>query len=166
MATHLQHSWTLPAAPEAVFKMIIDPTFQRATGEETGATDVDVSITSAGEDTVVRSVRAMSTKGAPAAFTAIAGDELRIAVEQRWGPAAADGARTGTTRIEVQGKPVTFEGPCFLRPDGDGTALHIEGDVRCSMPLIGRKIENAIVPALLKGFTVEEQQGRARLSAG
>lgn len=164
MAKHIEHSWTLPADPAAVFAMLTDESFQRGTGNATGAIAVAVAITQDGADTVVNTVRTMSTEGAPAAFKAMVGDQLDIVVEQRWGAAAADGSRTGTTHIEVRDKPVTFDGPCTLRPGGEGSELTIAGDVHCTMPLIGGRVEGAVAPALVEGFEVEEQQGRSYLA--
>lgn len=164
MTKHIEHSWTLPADPAAVFAMLTDESFQRGTGDATGAIEVTVAITQDGPDTVIHSVRTMSTEGAPSAFKALVGDQLHIVVEQRWGAAAADGSRTGTTHIEVRDKPVTFKGPCSLRPGGEGSELTVSGDVRCTMPLVGGRIEGAIAPALAHGFSVEEKQGRAYLA--
>lgn len=163
MAKHIEHSWTLPADPATVFTMLTDESFQHATGDATGAVAVTAAVTQEGSDTVIDTVRTMSTDGAPSAFKAMVGDQLDVVIQQRWGAAAADGSRTGTTRIEVRDKPVSFEGPCSLKPSGDGSELSLSGDVRCSMPFVGGRIEGAVAPALLHGFKVEEKQGRAYL---
>ncbi|KYH45562.1 DUF2505 domain-containing protein [Branchiibius sp. NY16-3462-2] len=164
MATHIERSWTLPADPTAVFAMMTDESFQRATGEAAGAVTVTATVTQEGPDTVITSARTMSTEGAPSAFKKLVGDQLDIVVQQRWGAAGADGSRTGTMHIEVRDKPVNFDGMCSLQPGGDGSQLQVAGDVRCSIPLMGGRIEGAVAPALTHGFKVEEKQGRAYLA--
>lgn len=164
MAKHIEHSWTLPADPAVVFAMLTDESFQRSTGDAAGATAVTAAITQDGSDTVINTVRTMSTEGLPSAFKSMVGDHLDIVVEQRWGAAAADGSRTGTTHIEVRDKPVSFDGPCSLKPGGEGSELSVAGDVRCSLPLVGGRVEGAVAPALLAGFSVEEKQGRSYLA--
>lgn len=164
MAKHIEHSWTLPADPATVFAMLTDESFQRESGDATGAIAVEVAISQEGADTIIKTVRTMSTEGAPSAFKAMVGDQLHIVVEQRWGAAAADGGRTGTTHIEIRDKPITFDGPCALKPGGEGSELSVAGDVRCTMPLIGGRVEGAVAPGLIEGFQIEEKQGRAYLA--
>lgn len=163
MAKHIEHSWTLPADPAAVFAMLTDESFQRAAGDAAAAVTVSATVAEEGPDTVLHTVRTMSTEGVPSAFKSMIGDRLEIVIEQRWGAAASDGARTGTMHLEVRGKPVTFDGPCSLTPGGEGSQLTVAGDVRCTLPLVGGRVESVVAPALLQGFKVEEQQGRVYL---
>lgn len=164
MATHIEHSWTLPADPATVFAMLTDENYQRATGDATGAQEVSLTVDATGPGAVIHSVRKMSTADLPSAVQSFVGNELDIDVEQRWGPAAEDGSRAGTMRITVPGKPLDFTGNCSLHPVAEGSMVRITGDVDCSVPFVGGRVEKMVAPGMLEGFKIEEKQGRAYLA--
>lgn len=165
MATHIEHTWTLPADPGAVFSMLTDERYQKSTGAAGGATAVTVAIDTSGPGADIRSVRTLPTDAAPSAVRSFIGNSLDIEIDQRWSAAAADGSRTGTTTMSVPGKPLDFTGTCSLAPVPDGTTVHIGGDLSCSLPFIGGRVEQAVAPGIIEGFRIEEQQGREYLSS-
>lgn len=59
-----------------------------------------------------------------------------------WGPAAADGARTGTWSADVKGAPVSMGGSTEIRADGPGSRHVFTGEVKASVPLVGGKLES------------------------
>lgn len=164
MATHIEHTWTLPADPQTVFAMLCDEKYQQATGAASGATKVTVTVESSGDGAAIRTVRTFPTDQAPSAMKAFVGDSLDIAIEQDWNAADADGSRSGSTTMSVLGKPLNFDGTCSLSADGAGTTVRISGDLRCTLPLIGGRVEQGVAPGIVEGFGVEEQQGREYLA--
>lgn len=59
---------------------------------------------------------------------------------------AADGARTVATEVKVNGIPVSASATQHLIPEGDKTRLDVNGEVSCSIPLVGKKIAAAAEP--------------------
>ena len=56
------------------------------------------------------------------------------------------GARTVTTEVKVNGIPVSASATQHLIPEGDKTRLDVNGQVSCSIPLVGKKIAAAAEP--------------------
>ena len=55
---------------------------------------------------------------------------------------AADGSRT----VKVNGIPVSAQATKKLTPEGEQTRLDVNGEVSCSIPLVGKKIAAAAEP--------------------
>ena len=58
----------------------------------------------------------------------------------------ASRARTVTTEVKVNGIPVSASATQHLIPEGDKTRLDVNGEVSCSIPLVGKKIAAAAEP--------------------
>ena len=52
----------------------------------------------------------------------------------------------------------------WLVAEGDGTVQHVDGDLKASIPLIGGKIERAVLPAIEGAIRVEERESKAWLA--
>ena len=59
---------------------------------------------------------------------------------------AADGSRTVSTEVKVNGVPVSAQATQKLTPEGEQTRLDVNGEVSCSIPLVGKKIAAAAEP--------------------
>ena len=59
---------------------------------------------------------------------------------------AADGSRTVSTEVKVNGVPVSAQATQHLIPEGDKTRLDVNGEVSCSIPLVGKKIAASAEP--------------------
>lgn len=66
---------------------------------------------------------------------------------------AADGSRTILSEVSVKGIPVTGKATQTLTPQGDATVAQVEGEVKCSIPLIGKKIAAAAEPQIGRVFS-------------
>ena len=87
-------------------------------------------------------------------------------VEQRdtWGPATADGSRTGTWEVTARGVPVKVGGTLRLAPAANGTIVEIRGDVTSSVPLIGGKLASFIGHDVERTMHAEEEINDGHLS--
>lgn len=56
---------------------------------------------------------------------------------------AADGSRTVVSEVTVKGIPVTGNATQTLTPAGETTEVKVDGEVKCSIPLVGKKIAAA-----------------------
>lgn len=59
---------------------------------------------------------------------------------------AADGSRTVSTEVKVNGVPVSAQATQKLTPEGEQTRLDVNGEVSCSIPLVGKKIAAVAEP--------------------
>jgi Protein of unknown function (DUF2505) len=148
------------ADPRTVFRMIVDPGFQDAKCVATGALEyeVDVQEHPDGGATVV-SRRTMPTNEIPDFVRSFVGSTIKLAETQRWAPETADGSRTGSIEVEIEGMPVRLTASTALTAAAGGTQQPIEGDLKASVPFLGGKIESAAEPAVRAAIRVEGRTG-------
>ena len=87
--------------------------------------------------------------GAPGFLAALLPDGPVVQTDD-WGPADADGGRTGTWRVELPGAPARLGGTLRLEPAGRVTRYVREGEVTVSVPLVGGKAERFIAEMVMK----------------
>jgi uncharacterized protein YndB with AHSA1/START domain len=153
------------ATPAEVFAMLVDPAFQERKLGATGALGHEVTVEPRADGgAVVRTSRTMPTDQVPDLVRNLVGQTLTVVQTEDWSAAAADGTRTGTVTVDVQGAPVRLTGTLRLAPDGAGTRQSVDADLKAKVPLIGGRIEKAAEPAIRTAIDVEEREGRAWLA--
>lgn len=55
------------------------------------------------------------------------------------------------------GDKLRFTGSALLRPDGEGTTRVLDGEVKVRVPLVGGRVEGAVISGLREHAQVEEQ---------
>lgn len=145
-----------------VYALITDTTFRTEACAEVGAQDYEVSVepTGAGHTvTVVRTVKAEL----PDFIRKLTGDTVKVKQTEAWGPAAADGTRTADVKVSIIGQPAEMLGTAVLSTAGAGTSFVLDGEVKVSIPFIGRKIEPEIAKAIVSSLRDEVDLGTKRL---
>ncbi|HET8601657.1 MAG TPA: DUF2505 domain-containing protein [Segeticoccus sp.] len=160
----IQSTIDYQAAPETVFRMLTDEGFQNRKCRATEARSHEVSIEDRGERTVVTSTRQMSTEGLDMPSFANVGPTLTVKEVQDWGPADADGSRQGTILVQLVGLPLQMQGTLALTGHGETTTETVDADLKCSIPLLGGKIEEMASPAVRSAIDVEQRLGRKWLA--
>jgi hypothetical protein len=156
---HVNH-YTAPAG--AVLAMLTDAKFRNDVCVRQRALDHDVDITGSGPGAVVVIARTQSLEGAPSVARKVAGDSVRIVQREEWRTATeADFA------MEIPGKPGGCKGGIVLRENGDGTTDQLfRGEVKVSIPLVGKKLEELIASILERALVKEGQVGASWLADG
>lgn len=161
----ITETWTFPADPEAVWAMLMDPAFQEAKSEASGALSQEVSITPDDDGSARIEVhRVMPTDDLPSQLTKFLSDGLTIVEIQDWDAPADSGSRTGTVTVEIKGTPVGLTGDLTLLGEDDGTRMAVQAELKARIPLFGGQIEKAAAPAVVQGIRVEERVGRSWLA--
>lgn len=161
----IEETWSYDAPADRVFEMLLDPQFQEAKCVATGALGHSVSFKEQASRQVIETHREMATDGLPENVARIVGKTLKIIEIQRWSQPAADGSRTADIDVSLDGLPVNFVGHIQMTPDEDTTKMHVLGDLRARIPLVGKKVETASAPAFSGGVQIEAQTGREYLAA-
>jgi len=151
------------ADPAAVFTMMLDEDFIARKTYAANAIRHVASVERNGDSATVHLTRVMPPD-VPDIVRRFVGDTIEIQQTDTWQPAAADGSRDGTIELSVAGAPVKCHGTMQLRPDGAGTTLTIAGDVKASIPLVGGKVEQAVLDGLNVAVEREQATGNAWLS--
>ena len=156
---HVNH---YAAGPDAVLAMLTTPAFRDQVCARQRALDHDVDVTGEGVGAVVLVARTQSLEGAPSIATKVAGDTVRIVQREEW--------RTATEArfaMEIPGKPGRVDGGIVLRDNGDGTTDEVfSGEVKVTVPLLGKKLEQMIASILERALVKEGQVGASWLADG
>lgn len=160
----ITRSVNLPAGVEDAFAVIASQEYQQS---KVAAQSKDAKATvlnQTGGVVAVHSERRVPTQGMPAPIASMAGETLVIVEQQTWRPAKPDGSRTADLEISVGGVPVGLVGTITLSPAAAGSRLSVAADLSCSIPLFGRKIEQAARPTIESSIDFESRLLTERLS--
>ena len=134
-----------PVAPQQVVRARCDPGYLEALCRRTGAVEHEVVVD--GLRTMVR--RVMPTDRLPDFARKLTGERITLVETTVWQPDAdAAGARHGEIRLSVDGAPVSAVSATVIRPDGTGAVEVVTGQVTAKVPLVGGRIEKAVLPGL------------------
>jgi len=158
----LSERYEYPATPEQVFALVSDPTFREESCRHQGARDYTVSVTAEGDATVVTIERTMESD-MPDFIKKLTGDSVTVTQVEKWGPADASGARTADVTVDIQGQPARMRGTSTIAGSGAVTVMTLDGDVKVSLPLIGKRIEPEVAKAISASLREEVEFGTSRL---
>ncbi|HSN44210.1 MAG TPA: DUF2505 domain-containing protein [Propionibacteriaceae bacterium] len=141
------------ADPLTVHAMMVSPAWLEEVASRSAATSHRVEVSDAG--TVLH-----LEVPAPPLATRFVGPTLTMTQEMVWSPPASDGSRLGSMRVTVAGAPADIAGEATLRPSGDGaTIVEYVGHVTISVPLFGRKLEEATAPYVQDALDAQQAVG-------
>lgn len=159
----LSESFTYDGADvTSVYALITDEAFRTEACAEVGAEDYEVSVEPVGDGhtvTVVRTVKAEL----PDFIRKLTGNTVKVKQTETWGPASADGSREAGVKVSIIGQPAEMLGTAVLSTAGSGTSFALDGEVKVSIPFIGKKIEPEIAKAIISSLRDEVELGTKRL---
>jgi hypothetical protein len=157
------HRAEYPAAPDAVFAVMCEQSFQDAKCDATTTGTWTADVKTSGDRRVISTERHLPTDGLPDIARSFVGDTLTVIEVQTWGAAAPDGSRTADLNLHVKGAPMTLKGSIRLSPKGSGSVQEVVADLRAGVPLIGGKLEKAAAEPLLAAARIETELLRDRV---
>lgn len=139
-----------PVGPDEVVAARLDTGYLETLCRLTGALEHSVEVDAAAGVSQVR--RVMPTDHVPDFARKFTGDTITILESTTWDPPGAAGrGRSGTLRLKVDGAPVTSVMALRLVPTADGTVETADGEITAKVPLVGGRIEKALLPAIEAG---------------
>lgn len=163
-AMKLEETQDYDAPPGRVYAMLCDRAWREEVCRATHSIDYAVSVEESGEIVTVRTTRVLPAQ-VPQAVKAMVGDTLEIVQTETWtaGP-DGDATRRADVDLQVTKQPASMTGTITLEPRGSGTRRTVVGDIRVSIPLLGRRIEPEIAKAIRAALDKEQESARAYLS--
>ena len=146
---------TYALSPELVMAVLADEEFQDEKCAATYATSWDSSVETGRNRTVITTRRVMPTTHLPEVAKGFIGETFSIHEVQTWVGPNEQGLYTAEFRVHVQGAPIAVTGSRRLEPKGAGAHDHVARQIKASVPLIGRKIEESAAPAVAAGVEIE-----------
>ena len=152
------------ASPDDVFEMLCDKAFREKVCRGIGSVRYEVTVTRDGDCAQIRMDRVMKAD-LPDAAKKIVGDTIEMVQTEDWGERRSDGSRTAGFRVEIPGKPGSITGTVSLSPSGGGSREVVSGQVKVSIPFVGKKLETEVARGLKAALQVEGQIGAKWLAS-
>ncbi len=131
---------TYDADIETAFAFLCDVDNATARYESAGDRDIEVLRAEADGDGFVIECRRVVEVDLPGFAKKVLERSNTVTLTDTWGAPEADGSRSGTYLVSVDGAPVKTAGTMSLEPSDDGCVHHIEGQITVKIPLIGGRI--------------------------
>lgn len=161
-----QHTTSYAAPVADVYAMLVDPKFQAQRAQAGEPEHAEAKVEPGPGDGATVVVTRRLAVDLPPFVKAVAGSSVTFNERFTW-PDGADpetGARTATAAAEIQAQPGEMRGTLRLEPDGDGTTVTLDAEVRVRVPIVGRKIERYLVDMLNRFMRTEHKLGEAWLA--
>ena len=161
MSTKIDQVQHYTAAPDEVFAMLSDPAFVEAKCLASGSIEASAETTDEDATTTIVSRRVLPAK-LPGFAKRFVGETVTLVETQKWSD-SGEGSRDGTFVVDFGNNPISFTGSVTLAPDGDGTKVEYVGAIKCTVPLVGGKIEGVALEWITKYLDKEQRVGTAWL---
>ena len=147
---------------DAVYGLLVDQAFRTESCVNQGASDYDVTVEPQGEGATVTIVRTQPAD-MPDFVKKLTGSTVKVKQTEIWSAPDADGTRTADVKVSIIGQPAEMTGKAKLFAKGEGTEFTLDGDVKVSIPFIGKKIEPEIAKAIIASLDEEVEYGMTKL---
>ena len=149
------------ATVEQTFASHVDRWVREEACRESGALSYDVVIESMADGGARVQVDRVMAPQVPDFIRKFVGDSIAIRQVEQWSPPGPTGTRTATLNLTIKGQPASMVGSAVLAPAPEGSTEVVTGDVKVSIPLLGRKIEPEIVKVIEAAVRIEQRVGQA-----
>lgn len=146
----------------SVYGLISDQAFRTESCANQGATDYEVSVEPNGDGATVTLLRTQEAE-MPDFVKKLTGNTVKVKQTEVWSGPDADGNRTADVKVSIIGQPAEMVGTAALRGSTGGTEFTLNGDVKVSIPFIGKKIEPEVARAIIASLREEVSYGMEKL---
>ena len=150
------------AGVDDVYKLITDQAFRTESCAHQDSTDYSVTVEPKGEGVTVTVVRTQEAD-MPDFVKKLTGSTVKVKQTEVWGAPDASGNRSADVKVSIIGQPAEMTGVAKLVALGDDTEFTLVGDVKVSIPFIGKKIEPEVAKAIKASLREEVEYGMTKL---
>ena len=147
---------------EAFYALITDQAFRTESCANQGSMDYEVTVEPAGDGATVTVVRTQEAD-MPDFVKKLTGSTVKVKQTEVWSGPGGDGSRTADVKVSIIGQPAEMVGKATLSATGDGSEFELNGDVKVSIPFIGKKIEPEVAKAIRSSLREEVEYGQGKL---
>ncbi|MGI8578702.1 MAG: DUF2505 domain-containing protein [Nocardioidaceae bacterium] len=151
---------------DKVFALITDRGFRGEVCEATHALDHEVRVHQLDDAVTMVTVNRTMAAEVPAIARKFVGETIDVTQTEEWQPATDPGRRTANLNVSIKGQPAKVTGTITLDAIDGGVREVIDGEVKVSIPFIGKAIEPEVAKGITAALNTEQQLGQARLSRG
>lgn len=142
----LEQSHAYDAGLERVLEAFLDEEHILAKNDQVGARNVEITELSRTDQTakLVFSRELRSASEVPGFLASFAREWNRVRQEEHWFR-KDDNEWHCEYRVHLDGVPAKIKGNMRLQGNGDSCTNHVSLDVRCDLPLVGKKVASFIL---------------------
>lgn len=152
------------ATVDQVHALALDEEFRAAVCVATGALQHSVAVRRADDGSATVTVRRTMPADVPDFVRRFVGDTIEIVQTEIWAPGASAARRQADLAVQIVGQPAAMTGSLTMDASPPGVREVVRGDLRVSIPFLGKKIETEIAKGILAAARKEEQVGRQWLA--
>lgn len=145
MSTTMRVTHELHGDVEAVYALATDPEFLERKFTAGGAKGVTVTCDPTPDGGARLVITRQVTVDLPGFAAKFIQPTNTFVQTEDWAPAAADGRRVCTYKVDVHGVPSSIAGTVTLTPQAGQTRQDIVAEVKVSIPLVGGRLEKFAV---------------------
>jgi hypothetical protein len=147
---------------EAVYGLISDRAFRLESAENQKSRDIDISVEGDDDAATLVIVRTQDSD-MPDFVKKLTGNDVKVRQTEVWGKPDAEGNRAADVKVSIIGQPAEMVGVARLTNTPGGTEFTVDGDVKVSIPFLGKKIEPEVAKAIKASLREEVEFGMTRL---
>ncbi|MFY9913235.1 MAG: DUF2505 domain-containing protein [Nocardioidaceae bacterium] len=157
-------SYPASTSPAQVYELSTDPDFRAAVCEATHALDYDVHIDEHDDGTSRVVVSRTMPADVPDFMKKLIGETVGVVQTEDWSAPGDDGQRTADLVLEIKGQPAKMVGTAAIVVTGTAVETRIEGNLKVSIPFVGKKIEAEVAKGIYAAIRREQETAASRLS--
>ena len=150
-----QHSYTQDV--DTVFKHFCDSEKVQSKHQALGARNIKLAQFDANETSLNVIIEREVPADVPKAMKKFLGDWNLVRQTETWTGTPGDGYNCKIV-IDIHGVPVTIEGSMELKPEGEGCVNSVYLEIKCGIPLVGKKLADLVGGQSRKSMREEYQQ--------
>jgi len=147
---------------EAVYGLLANEAFRTESCANQGATDYTVTVEPEGDGATVTIIRTQEAD-MPDFVKKLTGSTVKVKQTEVWSGPDASGNRTADVKVSIIGQPAEMIGVAKLFAKDGGSDFTVDGDVKVSIPFIGKKIEPEVAKAIKASLREEVEYGMTKL---
>ena len=150
---------TYPASPARTAQMLADPAYQEERVGRAGLNDASVDVAQRGQGFVSTISGTIQPSQLPSVASRLVRSAVSFTVAESWGEPKDDGSRSGGYDVTIKNAPVKVSATSTMSPAGEATTVTVDVDLKVTVPLVGKTIEEKAMGMV--GRVVADEERRA-----
>ena len=155
---------TYPASPARTAQMLADPAYQEERVGRAGLNDASVDVAQRGQGFVSTISGTIQPSQLPSVASRLVRSAVSFTVAESWGEPKDDGSRSGGYDVTIKNAPVKVSATSTMSPAGEATTVTVDVDLKVTVPLVGKTIEEKAMGMVGRVVTDEERRAAAWLA--
>ena len=155
---------TYPASPVRTAQMLADPAYQEERVGRAGLNDASVDVAQRGQGFVSTISGTIQPSQLPSVASRLVRSAVSFTVAESWGEPKDDGSRSGGYDVTIKNAPVKVSATSTMSPAGEATTVTVDVDLKVTVPLVGKTIEEKAMGMVGRVVADEERRAAAWLA--